>query len=222
MSNLGGGVDLGLSGNYATTYSSYLTINGSYALAGQNIFRAAGCNQTSLDEQIACLEQVPALTVVELPSVARYVVQDGTFVTTEQLIVSENNASTAHVPVIFGIMQDDGASFITYPRTANVTDELTGITAALGISTSYAQSIIDSGLFPFHNTANVTLDSFNVSARVSTDNQFRCVDQATVYAGVETGAFPSAYFYSMNRGIGGYDPNSKHITTQTHLHLAVH
>ncbi|KAL9081548.1 MAG: hypothetical protein Q9159_007267 [Coniocarpon cinnabarinum] len=208
MSNLGGGVDLGLSGNYATTYSSYLTINGSYAIAGQNIFQAAGCNQTSLQAQIACLEQVPALSLVELSSVARYVVQDGTYVNTEQLIVSTNNASTAHVPVMFGNMHDDGASFITYPRMANVTDEATGIMAALGISRPYAQSIIDSGLFPYYDTGNLTLDSFNVSARVGTDNQFLCVDQATLYAGVTTGAFPSAYYYSMNRGIGGYDPNN--------------
>lgn len=208
MSNLGGGVDLGLSGNYATTYSSYLTINGSYALAGQNIFHDAGCNQTSLDAQIACLEQVPALQLVELPAVARYVVQDGVYVTTEQLIVNKKNASTAHVPVMFGNMHDDGASFINYPKMGNVTNEATGLMAALGISSSYAHSIINSGLFPFYDSGNLTLDSFNVSARVATDNQFRCVDQATLYAGITTGAFPSAYYYSMNRGIGGYDPNS--------------
>ena len=130
MSNLGGGADLGLSGDYATTYSSYLTINGSYAIAGQNIFAAAGCNQSSLEAQIACLEQVPALTLVELASVARYVVQDGHFVNTEQLIVSQKNASTAHVPVMFGNMHDDGASFISYPKMTNVTTEATAIMAA--------------------------------------------------------------------------------------------
>ncbi len=75
MSNLGGGVDLGLSGNYATTYSSYLSVPESYALVGQNIFLAAGCAQASLEAQIACLELVPALKLVGLSSVARYVVQ---------------------------------------------------------------------------------------------------------------------------------------------------
>lgn len=208
MSNLGGGSSLGLSGDYATTYSSYLTIAESYEMAGPAIFTEAGCNQTTLDAQISCLESLSALSLVELPTVARYVVQDGTYVNTEQLIASTNNASTAHVPVIFGIMHDDGASFSTYPSaSSNVTNETAGITAALGISMPYAQSIIDSGLFPYYDTGNLTLDSFNVSARVATDVQFRCVDQATLYAGVTTKAFPSAYFYQMNRGIGGYDPN---------------
>ena len=45
-----------------------------------------------------------------------------------------------------------------------------------------AQHVIDSGLFPFHNTVNLTLDSFNVSARVATDKTFRYVDRATMYA----------------------------------------
>ena len=206
MSNLGGGVALGLSSDYATTYSSYLTIAGSYALAGQEIFIEAGCNQTSLSAQIACISTYPALNLVGLDTVARYVVQDGTYVNTEQLIVSENNASTAHVPVMFGNMANDGASFSTYPTTP-VTSELAGIEASLSISSSYAESIISSDLFPFYSTGNLTLDSFNVTQRVATDLQFRCIYQATVYAGIFTSTFPTAYYYQMNRGIGGYDPN---------------
>lgn len=102
MSNLGGGVGLGLSGDYATTYSSYNTIEQSYAIAGQNIFKAAGCTQADLQAQIACLGELDALKVVGLDAVARYVVQDGMYVNTEHLIVAERNRSTAHVPVIFG------------------------------------------------------------------------------------------------------------------------
>jgi carboxylesterase type B len=102
MSNLGGGVGLGLTGDYATTYSSYNTIEQSYATAGQSIFKAAGCTQADLQAQIACLGALDALKVVGLGAVARYVVQDGTYVDTEQLIVAERNRSTAHIPVIFG------------------------------------------------------------------------------------------------------------------------
>ncbi|KAK3108009.1 hypothetical protein LTR53_017851, partial [Teratosphaeriaceae sp. CCFEE 6253] len=207
QSNLGGGVDLGLSGDYGTTYSSYLTIAQSYAQAGQQIFLAAGCNQTTLDAQIACLKTVPALTLVSLPTVARYVVQDGTYVNTEQLIVATKNGSTAHVPVIFGTTANDGASFSTYPTTP-VTTEAQGIQAALGISAYYANLIISSGLFPFYDTGNITLDSFNVSQRVATDKTFRCVDEATVYAGATTGAFKSAYYYTIDRTYAGYDPNN--------------
>jgi hypothetical protein len=149
----------------------------SYAIAGRNIFQEAGCNQTSLDAQIACLKAVPAVTLNDFANVARYVVQDGTFVNTEQLDVSNKNGSTAFVPTMFGTCRNDGASIgSTYPTTP-VTSEVAGIKASLGISEYFAQDIINSGLFPFYNTGNLTLDAFNVSQRVSTDRGFHCIDQ---------------------------------------------
>lgn len=205
QSNLGGGVALGLNGDYATTYSSYLTIEQSFARAGQQIFSGAGCNQTSIDDQIACLKTVPASTLVNLGTVARYVVQDGTIVDTEQLIVTARNGSQAYVPVIFGTTNNDGASFCGFPP-ANITSEAQGIAASLGISQAQAQRVIDSGLFPLFDTGNLTLDAFNVSQRVSTDLQFRCVDEATVYAASVSGAFPASYYYNIDRTYEGYDP----------------
>jgi carboxylesterase type B len=208
LSNLGGGVSLGLNGNYATTYSSYLTIEESYARAGPQIFANLNCTQASLDEQIACLKKVPATTVVQTDPTARYVVQDGRYVNTPKLELLNNGAGvTACVPTIFGITAHDGASFSDYPRTP-VSSQLEGIQIGLGISEAHAQSIIDSGLFPYYDTGNVTLDSFNVSQRVATDHQFRCIDQASVYAGTKTGAFKPSYYYQFERTTGGYDPNN--------------
>ncbi|KAF2786461.1 acetylcholinesterase precursor, partial [Melanomma pulvis-pyrius CBS 109.77] len=206
MSNLGGGVALGLKGDYGTTYSSYYTINESYTVAGPQILTAAGCTSTSLSAQISCLEQVPALKLVSLPTVARYVVQDGKYVNTPNLILSTRNASTAHVPVIFGVTRNDGASFSTYPKTP-IANHSQGLQAALGINATWAQKIIDSQLFPLHDTGNLTLDSFNVSQRVATDKTFRCIDQATVYAAAVSGAVETAYYYQFERTINGYDPN---------------
>ncbi|KAK4962702.1 hypothetical protein LTR10_000329 [Elasticomyces elasticus] len=208
QSSLGGGVTLGLPSNYATSYASYLTIEEGYELAGQQIFHGAGCNATSLDAQIACLAAYDPVALVGLSTIADKVVQDGTFVNTEQLIVTERNASTAHVPVIFGTAADDGSSFSTYPKGNNITSELEGIQVELGISEYYAQSIIDSGLFPYYDTGNKTLDSFNVSQRIATDTQFRCIDEATVYAGAVSGAFERAYYYQSQRTEYGYDPNN--------------
>lgn len=142
-----------------------------------------------------------------LSNVARYVVQDGHYVNTEQLILTAKNGSIAHVPVIFGNVANDGASFSTYPKTP-VTSLLAGIQASLGISAANAQSIISSGLFPLYDTGNITLDSFNVSQRVATDNQFRCIDQATMYTASQSGVFSSSYYYQMQRSINGYDPNN--------------
>jgi hypothetical protein len=226
QSNLGGGVGLGHSGNYATTYSSYLTIQEGYDLAGTQIFSGAGCNQTTIDAQITCLEQYDAVKLNGLPIIADKVVQvsyhrsnteaqaDRGLSRMAPLSIRNNLSSlsrTAAQPMcrsysvsvaqelpiwgleanaeFAGTAENDGASFSTYPKGKNITSLLQGIELELGIEQQYAQAIIDSGLFPYYDTGNLTLDSFNVSQRVATDNQFRCVDEATVYAGATTGAF---------------------------------
>lgn len=207
MSNLGGGVTLGLTGDYGTTYSTYYSIEQSYQAAGTQIFAAVGCNGTSVSSLLGCLEAVPALKLVGLPTVARYVVQDGKYVDTTNLILDTRNDSTAHVPVIFGNTRNDGASFSTYPKTP-IANHTQGLQIALGINSTWADKIIRSNLFPLTSTGNLTLDSFNVSQRIATDKTFRCVDQATVYAGASTRAFPKAFYYQFERTIDGYDPNS--------------
>ncbi|KAF3763960.1 acetylcholinesterase precursor [Cryphonectria parasitica EP155] len=205
QSNLGGGKALGLDGDYATTYSSYYTIEQSYEIAGQQIIEAVGCNETDIEDQIACLKAVNATTIVNLSTVARYVVQDGTYVNTEQLIVTEKNGSQAFVPIIFGTTNNDGASFCNFPLNTT-TSEAEGIAYSLDISQDQAQRVIDSGLFPYYDSGNLTLDTFNVSQRVSTDLQFRCIDEATVFAAATSGAVPVAYYYNIDRTYEGYDP----------------
>ncbi|KAJ4324321.1 hypothetical protein N0V94_001379 [Neodidymelliopsis sp. IMI 364377] len=207
MSNLGGGVTLGLKGDYGTTYSTYYTVDQSYAVAGPQIFAAAGCNGTDVTGQIACLKKVPATILLGIPTLARYVVQDGKYVNTPNLIVSTRNASTAHIPVIFGITRDEGAAFSTYPKTP-ISNHTQGLELALGINSTWAEKVIASNLFPFFDTGNLTLDSFNVSQRIATDKTFRCVDQATVYAAAKTKAFQKTYYYQFERTIDGFDPNN--------------
>ncbi|MCJ1316299.1 hypothetical protein MMC15_001620 [Xylographa vitiligo] len=80
------------------------------AQAGQQIFQEAGCTRSTLQSQIACLEQVPALTLVGLSTVARYVVQDGHFVNTEELDVVNRYGNTANVHIIFGNVINDGVT----------------------------------------------------------------------------------------------------------------
>ncbi|KAH0839103.1 carboxylesterase family protein [Fonsecaea pedrosoi] len=207
MSNLGGGVTLGLDSNYGTTYSSYYTVNESYTVAGPQIFNASNCTQQSLSGKIACLKKVNATDLVSLETVARYVVQDGTIVNSSQLNVVQKNAGSAYVPIMFGVAANDGASFSTISPTP-VHNETEGLMTGLGINASYAQAIIRSGLFPYYDTGNMTFDSFNVTQRVATDSTFRCIDQATVYAGAETGTFPAAYYYQFERTINGYNPEN--------------
>lgn len=134
--------------------------------------------------------------------------QDGEYVNTEQLILGLKNGSTAEVPIIFGVATNEGASIgSTYPQTP-ATSLCDGIQKSLGISLEYAKAVIDSGLFPMYDTGNLTLDAFNVSQRIATDLTFRCIDEATIYAAAESGAFPKAYYYEMQRAFRGYNPNN--------------
>ena len=196
--------------NYGTTYSLYYTIDQSFNVSGRQIINSTNCTSSSITDEISCLKAVNASTLVGLNTVARYVVQDGIYVNTSQLNLQTPNNGTAHVPTIFGNVANDGASFSNLPPANLTVGNLTGaLQAGLSISASAAQSIIASGLFPFANTTgNYTLDSFNVTQRVATDNTFRCIDQATVFAGASTGVFPSAYYYQMERSINGYNPNN--------------
>jgi carboxylesterase type B len=210
-SNLGGGKDLGLGplGNYGTTYSEYLTIQQAFDRSWPNVTNATNCSTTNIQSGLACLRKVNA-TVLQNYNTApfRYVVQDGRIVNTPQLDVTKRNGSSAYVPIMFGVAANDGASFSTLSKTP-VKNLTQGLMTGLSISQHYAQAIIDSGLFPYHNTTgNLTLDAFNVTQRVATDNTFRCIDQATVYAGAVTGTFPAAYYYQFERSISGYNPNN--------------
>lgn len=170
----------------------YYTVNESYGVAGQNIFNEAGCNQTSLSAQVACLTAYTG-DLSSLADVARYPVQDGEIINTEQLILTSRNDNTAYVPIIFGVAEDDGASVGSYSKTC--TTEAECLEQNLYISPYYSQDVIESGLFPLYDTGNLTADSVNVSVRINTDLVWRCAGAATVYAGAESGAVPAAYFY---------------------------
>jgi carboxylesterase type B len=208
-SNLGGGEDLALEplGNYGTTYSSYLTIQQAYNRAWANVTAAMNCTGNQ-EAQLQCLRTVNATLLQNYNDAPfRYVVQDGTIVNTPQLDVTQRNGSSAYVPILFGTAANDGASFSTI-STKPLKNLTQGLEVGLSISAKYAQAIIDSGLFPLYDTGNLTLDAFNVTQRVATDNTFRCIDQATVYAGAVTKTFPATYYYQFERSISGYNPNN--------------
>lgn len=89
---------------------------------------------------------------------------------------------------------------------ANATNLTYALEKGLSIKEHWANEIIDSGLFHFYDSGNFTIDAFTVTQRVATDNTFRCVDEATVYAGAVTGTFPAAYYYDFDREINGFNP----------------
>lgn len=196
MSNLGGG-------GYGTTYSSWLSIETEVSTAANPILAATNCS-TALSK-VDCLRAVPASKFPTLPVTARYLVVDGTYLTTSELpLGSDARGSLSEVHLLHGLMRDDGAAMSTYIQTSNLSESIT--------ANGWNTSIVDGSpmLFPTPEGSNSTLNIFNVTSRVATDAIFRCVNQAAVYAGVSNGVFaPNQYYYEFNRSYQtpSWDPN---------------
>lgn len=192
--------------DYAATYSNYFTPAQEYTTVGSSIVNATGCTSSSSSAVVACLKNYPALNYTTLSATARYVIVDGKYITADQLQITKPS-EVAHVPTLWGTMAEDAGAFIGYP-TANQ-NASTAISTLNSLPANLTEKIISSGLFPIPNTGNYTLDLYNVSARIATDIQFRCLDQATVYSGIKHDSFASAYYYQFDRAYQtpGYDPN---------------
>ncbi|CAJ2510094.1 Uu.00g059940.m01.CDS01 [Anthostomella pinea] len=177
VSNLGGL-------NYGTTYSEYLTIEEEMVDAGDAILASTNC--TTATSQVDCLRAIPADTLLSLDDVARYLVMDGTYLTSDEL---QLNGSALPVHLMIGTTRDDGGPIIGFPATTNQSMYLA----------SQGWAVPPADLFPVPSTANQTLALFNSSTRLATDGMFRCIDQATVYAGLQNDRFGPVFFYQFNR-----------------------
>ncbi|KAI2630640.1 alpha/beta-hydrolase [Hypoxylon sp. NC1633] len=181
LSNLGGI-------NYGTTYSKYYTIDEEMQAVGNTILSETGCAAAA--SQVDCLRAVSAAVLVGgLSTVARFPVVDGTYLTTDELELK--SGPTLPVRLMMGITRDDGAPFISFPKT---TDQ-----AAYLSSQGFATPPPSPSLFPVPALANRTLALYSMAARLATDGEFRCADQATAHAGVATGRLRLVYFYEFNR-----------------------
>ncbi|KAM7197691.1 Alpha/Beta hydrolase fold [Rhypophila sp. PSN 637] len=181
LSNLGGL-------NYGTTYSKYYTIDEQLSVAGNAILNLTNCSS------VDCLRSIPANTLTSLSTVARYIVQDGTYITTPELI-SPSTASLRPdlkgINLMHGTTRDDGAPFITYPST-------TTNQSAYLLSSGFDPSLVSESLFPLpqYTPANETKSLYNSTSRLATDAIFRCVDTATVFSGQKNPAIlPSKIWY---------------------------
>ena len=101
-----------------------------------------------------------------------------------------------------GFTRDDGAAFIGFPTNDNLTQGLIGAS----LSPTIAQ---ETELFPEPAGTDAVLDVFNLTARVTSDVEFRCLDQATAISAIDHNLFKSVYFYEFNRTYQtpGFSPN---------------
>lgn len=192
QSNLGGLA-------YGTTYSKYYTIEQEMKVVGNAILSETNCTHAA--SQLECLRAIPATTISTLSDTARYLVVDGEYLTSSELNLKDSR-STAHVPVMLGTTRDDGAAIMGYPKAGETINQFLS-------ETGLPSTVAPSQAFPIPSGSNQTLDIFNTTARVATDGMFRCIDQATAYAGFTNKIFPEIYFYEFNRTyqMPGWSPN---------------
>lgn len=185
---------------YASTYSQYYTIAQEVDVAAKPILNATGCLDSS--DQLGCLRAIDAYSLANLSTVARYLVQDGTYLVRENLAVN-GQGPAANVPVMTGFMRDDGASFITFPKAT--IDSISAELGPQGFTDVLSPDIL--ALYPIQSGNNQSLQLYNASSAIATDTEFRCLDEATAYSAVKNNVWPKAYVFTFNRTYGGYDPN---------------
>lgn len=186
------------------TYSLYYTIEQEAEVAGNQIVQMTNCADSV--DIVACLSGVDPETLVNLPTVARFVVVDHDFILSTGLQVT-GKGPAAHVPVLWGTVADDGAAFIGYPTEDQ---SLEAAIEAIAFPVNLTAKAISSGLFPQPNTGNLTLDIFNVTARIATDIEFRCLDQASVFSAIKHDVFTDVWYYQFDRAYQtpGFNPNA--------------
>jgi hypothetical protein len=99
-------------------------------------------------------------------------------------------------------MHDDGSPFVSPPTSTNLSTVLT----AESFPTS---DILASTAFPLPPNANITQAIFNLTSRISTDIQFRCLGQSTAYVASKNAVFDKIYAYEFERAyqLATYSPN---------------
>ncbi|KAJ7767292.1 cholinesterase [Mycena metata] len=190
---------------YASTYSEYFTIEQEVAVAASKFVAEVGCgNSTTAETVLPCLRKVQWQTLQNAADAPRYPVVDGTFIKRDRLSVDGKGPVASNAHVIFGWMAGDGADFAGSFPSSTTTQSLS--IEGIGIAENLTAAVLNSGLFPRPSTGNATLDTFNVTTRVATDGEFRCLDQATAHSAVQNKVFQSTWTYQFERSYGGFEP----------------
>ncbi|KAH9868970.1 hypothetical protein J1614_008047 [Plenodomus biglobosus] len=194
--------------NNAAKYVEYDTI-AEATNATRGLVSEVGCGQVTDEQLVACLRRVDPLTLIGYRNatqfftgtIANFPVISPPFLPTRSLPLSPT-APKISIPILAGVMRDDGSPFTRYSNTTNLTALLT--------AQSYpAAAILSSGLFPVPPSQNTTAALFNLTSHISTIAQFRCLADATAFTAVQNSIFSNLYTYEFDRSyqISDYSPN---------------
>lgn len=145
---------------------------------------------TDAPSPLDCLRAVDASVLGAIPPPGNNLVIDGTYLTTSELTLSLNG-ERAPYRLAMGITADDAAPFLAYPP--NLTLENT--TWLDSQELAYPPR----SLFPPQNLQNETMAAYRIGSRVATDAFYRCMNQATVYAGLHNNMFSEVRYYEFDR-----------------------
>jgi carboxylesterase type B len=129
-------------------------------------------------------------------------VVDGAFLPNNSLSLTSTGPKLP-IPILAGLMHDDGAPFISYPTSTNLTAVL--VTQDFPVSAI----VSNASAYPIPYNAPTTQSLFNLSSRISTNLQFRCLAQSTAHIAAQNGVFEKYYAYEFDRAyqIAEYSPN---------------
>lgn len=160
-------------------YEEYVPIS---EAKGADLLEAANCSD------VACLRDVPVESLSTLVSDPQYLVIDGKYLTAPGV---DFTGGAMDIHLMTGGTAEDGTAFMRFPRDTDPND--TEWITDQGLPSP------PSDLYPPPDIQNQTFAADTVAARLATDAMFRCINQATANALLETSTLPEVYFYEFVR-----------------------
>lgn len=181
----------------AAPYSEYLNTT-AVSTRSQPLLSELKCLGNDV---VACLRKVDPIAFINAKTIAANPVADGKFLPRTTLDLTSSGPKY-NIPILAGVLRDDGSPFTTYPSTTNVTVLL----ASQGFPAAAIQS---SGAFPIPENSNTTLSLFNLTSRIATDGFFRCGAQSTANLASKNKIFKKVYHYEFDRSymVEEWNPN---------------
>ncbi|KAK0662144.1 putative esterase/lipase [Cercophora samala] len=174
----------------------YDTLTHNYETTTKKVLKEAGCLDAK--DKVACLSKLSGFDLVNLPTNANGIVQDGLYLTTPTLDFTSTLASK--VPVMLGITRDEAGVMIEDPPAPNASFTQYFNTVAQKHFSLPANS---SSLFslPAGTTAlqNSEAAILNQTISLLSSLIFTCPSLAKAYSASRHGTFASTYYFVFNR-----------------------
>ena len=195
QSNLGGQ-------GFAHPYSSYMTVKDYQANHTNTILDQIKCNGHS---SLPCAQKTDASVLLNCDQAA-FLIQDGTYITMPELSLNHTQSIT-NVPVLMGQMQGDAVFFIDdAPETANLTAAIADtpwnssvVTHPEDFAVAFPNNTVVRDMSTNSTDPDLIAAVYNTTVTAGNDAMFRCVGQATAYAGSLNSVLGPIFYYEIER-----------------------